>query len=123
MLRIVGSPTTVVRGIELDEIGIVARQFQVRYYPEVDQRFQNFVGETFLRSVSQKFSREVTCEGEVRGTGGIMAFTLGVACTFANDVADFGPTGGTLLLDEATITQTRGGWRSVSVRASSNPLL
>src|SRR5581483_3920978 len=112
-LQIVGSPTSVQRGIELAESGIVVRRIQVRYFAEVNDRLEGITGEATVRAISQKFSREITCEGEVSGAIGIMAFTLGSACAFANDVATFGDGTGKILLDEATETQERGGWRSV----------
>jgi hypothetical protein len=122
------------RGIERDEVGIVVRRFQVTYFPEVNERIKDLSMQTFIRVQSQFFSRKIACDGEVRTTTvtGIMAFTLGVACAFANDVITFKDRGtnnqpinprGTILLDEATETQDRNGWRFVSVRASSDPLL
>lgn len=123
MIRIVPTTIAVKHGIDANETGINIRRFQVRYFPEVDIRHQNLAGETFLRSVSSRFSREVVCEGEIKGTTGIMDFTLGIACVFANIVSDFGPSGGSFLLDDATVSQERRGWKSVAVRASANPLL
>jgi len=124
MIRIIPATVTVKRGIALEEVGINVRRFQVRYMPEVDIRHPNYVGETVLRSVSMKFSREASCEGEIKGNQGIMAFALGAACAFANSVGDFPSSSfGTLLLDDATVSQERTGWKSVAVRCSSNPLL
>jgi hypothetical protein len=106
------------------EAGIVVRKFQVRYYPEVDERFKNASGETFLRSVSKTFSRDIACEGEFAKAGvGIMLFTVGMALSFANNVNVFTPIGGTMLLDDATTNADRHGWYSISIRASCNPLL
>jgi hypothetical protein len=125
-LRIIKSaadPSTYFYGMPA-EAGIVVRRFQVRYYPEVDEKFKNASGETFLRSVSQKFSRDIACEGEYARAGiGITLFTLATALSFANNVAVFGPVGGTILLDDATTNADRHGWFSVSIRASCNPLL
>ncbi|SRR5581483_3884457 len=120
------------RGVEADEAGIVVRRFLCRYFPEINERIRDDTGQTIVRVQSRYLSREVTCEGEVRGTDGVMAFTLGVALSFANDVGTFKdrdandqpvPPHGTFLLDDATEAQDRAGWRSVSIRASSNPLL
>lgn len=122
-ITIVGSPLTVNRGLELAETGINARRFQCRYFPEVNDRLEGITGEAVVRGISAKFSRDVTCEGEVSGATGVMAFNLAATCAFANDVSTFGDGSGKLLLDEATETQERTGWRSVSVRVSSNPLL
>lgn len=109
-------------GVELPEVGISVRSVTVRYYPEIDVRIMDNVGETRGRVKSNKFSRDVTVEGETLGTAtGILAFTLTTPCTIANDTNDYGDGTGTLLLDEATVTQQRAEWRSVSARLSSNP--
>lgn len=122
------------RGIEFNEVAIVVRRFSVRYYPEVDRRIKDHSEQTFVRVQSRFFSRDIVCEGEVRGASpnGIMGFTLGVALTYGNDITVFKDRAdnnvpinprGTVVLDDATEAQDRTGWRSVSVRASSNPLL
>jgi hypothetical protein len=111
-------------GVVFPEQAISVRRFQIRYFPEQDIRHQNYQGETFIRTISRYFSREVVCEGEITAAaGGIMAFTLGTVCSFANTVTHFGATFGTLLLDEASITSERHGWASVSVKCSANPAL
>jgi hypothetical protein len=126
MLRIVGTITPT-RGMPQSEIGINVKRFQVRYFPEVDIRHGDVVGQTFLRSVSQQFSREISCEGEILGNTGIMLFTLGVAIAspngFHNVLTDFGNGAGNIFLDDAVVNYQRNGWASVAVRASSNPLL
>lgn len=108
-------------GVELAETGISVKQVVVRYFPEVNAPIMDNVGETRGKVKSNKFSRDVTVEGEVLGATGVMAFTTTTACTIANDVSDFGDGSGTLLMDEATVTQTRAEWRSVSIKLSSNP--
>jgi hypothetical protein len=128
VLLIVGNPpwTGAQRGVEKNETGIAIRRFQTRYYPQINERLEDNAGECIARAVSDRFSRDITVEGEITGPGtGIMAFTLGTACTVANDVNDYGgaATVGRLLMDEGTITQERAGWRSVSCRLSSNPYL
>jgi hypothetical protein len=105
------------------EVGIVARRFQVKYFPEVNEKYKNSSGETILRSVSQNLSREVLCEGEYRTNQGVMLFTVGAALTFANYLGAFQPTSGTMLLDDASTSLDRHGWLGISIRASSNPLL
>lgn len=124
-LSIVGTPNTVRRGVETAESGIICRRFVVRYFPEVNDRLEGITGEAIVRAISAKFSRDITCEGEVVSSAGLMAFTLATAISFANDVNTFDTanTAGLIFLDEATETQERGGWRSVSIRASANPLL
>lgn len=108
-------------GVELAETGISIRSFAIRYFPEIDVPIMDNQGETRGRVKSNKFSREVTIEGEVLSALGIMAYTLITACTFANDAADYGDGTGTFLMQEATVTQSRAEWRVVSVKLLSNP--
>lgn len=109
------------RGVEFAETGISVERFECRYFPEVNEKIMDNVNETRGRARSQKFSRDVTIEGEVLGATGVMAYTLTTACVPANDVNTFGDGSGTLLLDEATETQARGEWRKGSIKLSSNP--
>jgi hypothetical protein len=118
------------RGVELDETGISVRAFDCGYKPFVNERLMSNIGEPRARAVSSGFSREVTIQGEVTGTTGLMAATVGIAITVANDVKTFqpttygtgtGPPDALLLLDEVTETQERAGWRSINARLSSDP--
>ncbi len=109
------------RGVELSETGISIERFECRYFPEINEKIMDNVGETRGRAISNKFSREATSEGEVLGATGVMAYALATACVPANDTAVFGDGSGTLLLDEATETQERANWRKVSTKLSSNP--
>ncbi len=121
-LTYLGTATALQRGIELAETSISVASFTVRYFPEVNERLQNNLGETAGRVVSTLASREVTIEGEVTAaSGGVMGYTFLAACTPANDVADFGSPSGGLYMHEATVTQSRADWRKVSVRLESNP--
>lgn len=125
--RIIGA-VTVIGGsgyqyaLELSETGINMESFEVRYYPAVNEKLAGPTGEPVVRAVSAQFSRDITYSGEVKGATGVMAFTLAVALTFANDIATFGTTPGSILLDEVTETQVRTGYRAVAGRASSDPL-
>jgi hypothetical protein len=96
-------------------------RFEVRYSPEINERIHDNVGETRGRAISAKFSREVTIEGEVLGSTGVMAYALAAACVPANDCNVFGDGTGTLFLDDATESQSRADWRKVTVKLSSNP--
>lgn len=118
------------RGVETDEVGISVRAFDCAYRPSVNERLMSNVGEPRARAISSGFSREVTIQGEVTGATGLMAATLGVPITVANDVKTFqpttygtgtGPPDGLLLLDEVTESQERAGWRSINMRLSSDP--
>ncbi len=120
-LTYLGTATALQRGVELAETGVSINTFTVRYFPEVNERLQNNLGETAGRVISTLSSREVSLEAEVTGTTGVMTFTFIAACTVANDIADFGsPTGG-LYLHEVTVTQSRADWRKLNMRLESNP--
>ena len=112
------------RGIHKAEVGINVKRFQCRYFPEQDIRHPNAAGETFIRSMSAYLSREVQCEGEITAYDvGVMAFGIGVSCTFANNTEWFPPALGTFLFEEAVVTEDRAGWVTVSIKCSSNPFL
>lgn len=125
MILIVGNApwTLAQRGIAFNETGVAIRSFTTRYFPEVNDRLQDNVGETIARALSDKFSREVRAEGEIIGSNGLMAFALASTCSFANNTARFGDGSGRLLMDEATVTETRGGWADLNMACSSNPKL
>jgi hypothetical protein len=112
-----------VYGVPLNEVGINISRFSIKYFPEVDATFPDYVGQTAVRVVSANFSRTVECDGEVIATIGIMAFTLAIACSFANAVSHFGPTGGSFYLDEATVDASRRGWVSVKIKATAKATL
>jgi hypothetical protein len=120
-LTIIGSGVSgLQRGVEAAETGISVRTFTARYFPRVREELLDNLGERKALVVSTVASTEITIEGEVTGATGVMAYTFLAACTVANDKADFGsPTGG-LYMVEATVTQERGGFRSVSIRLESD---
>lgn len=120
-LTIIGSGVTgLQRGVEAAETGISVRRVTVRYFPRVREELLDNLGERKALVVSSVASREVTIEGEVTDSTGVMAYTFLTACTMANDKTDFGsPTGG-LYMVEATVEQERAGWRSVTVRLESD---
>jgi len=110
-------------GVETAETGINCESSEVRYFPYVNAKLEGITGEVIARCQSAKMSRDITIQGEVTGATGVMAFATGAACTTANDKAAFGDGTGTLLFDEATENQSRGGWRGVNIRVSSDPTL
>lgn len=115
------SLTGLQRGVELNETGVNVTSFSCRYFPEINERLPDNLGETRGRARSTKFSRDVKVEAEVTGATGLMAATLIAAVTFANDVATFGDGTGMFLLDEVSESQGRAEWRKIDMSASSNP--
>jgi hypothetical protein len=107
--------------VETAETGINCESYEVRYFPEVNEKLAGIAGETIARAVSAKLSREFTIQGEVIGSSGVMAFATGVACVPSGDKSTFGDGTGSILFDEATETQARGSWRGVNIRLSSDP--
>lgn len=110
-------------GVPVPEVGISAKTVTARYFPEINAPIMDNVGETRGKVKSTKFSREVTIEGETTtlGASGVMGYGLLTACVPANNVSRFGDGSGTLLLDEATVTDQRAEWEMVSVKLTSNP--
>src|SRR5512146_1215896 len=101
-LTIIGDLADLQRGIELPETGIGARNLTVRTFPAVSEDHTDNLGEVDGKVVSTLPSVEVTLEGEVTGSSGVMAFTFLTACTIANDIDTFGGGSGSLLLQEVT---------------------
>lgn len=108
-------------GVPLPEVGISVKTVTKRYFPEINVPIMDNVGEIRGKVKSTKFSRDVTIDGEFLSNTGINGFGLLTACVPANNVQDFGDGIGTLLLDEATVTDSRAEWEMVSVKLSSNP--
>jgi len=112
------------RGVETDEVGINIAAFSCRYYLAVNEKLPSNVGEPRARALSDQFSRDITLRGETLvGGGGVLDFTIGTACTLANDIDTYGDGSGVVLMDEATESQERAGWRTLDVRLSSDPQL
>ena len=119
-----GAPSATLKFGLVAEVGINIRQFVVRYYPEVNEIVPGVVGRTQARVISSGMSREITCEGEINGTNaGLLGLTLGAAVMFANTATMYQATSGTVYLDEATATYQRGGWATVSIKASARTSL
>jgi hypothetical protein len=110
-------------GVELDETGINVDTFSCRYFPEFDDKLPNKDGQTIIRARPAESSREISVSGEVNGATGLLALTLIVAATVANDVATFGTPTGDIWLDEVTESQERNGFRSIDMSLSSDPIM
>ena len=116
------------RGIESAETGINVDSFTCRYYPQFKDMVNNYQGQILGFAIPDKLSREVNVSGEVTGGTGIMAAVFATAQTFANDVGSFvatsgGSNAGGFYVDEVTESQSRDGWRTVAMKATSNPLV
>jgi hypothetical protein len=120
------------RGVETDEVGINIAAFSCRYYLAVNEKLPSNVGEPRARALADDWSRDITMRGETLvGGGGVLDFTIGTDCASGinNDVDTFKggtPTPGAhgaILLDEATESQERAGWRTLDMRLSSDPQL
>jgi hypothetical protein len=118
-----GSPYEGAKRGATSEVGINISRFTVRYYPEVNENVVGIGGVTIWRVVSAKFSREIQCDGEILKNTGVMLWTVASALTFQNFASDFIPVGGTFYMDEATVTASRNGWLSVSIKASARATL
>lgn len=124
------------RGVEANEGGTNTAAFTCRYYLAVNEKLPSNTGEPIARALSDDWSRDITLRGEtligfVPDPGpppenNVLDFQIGVACVLENDTDTFQggtPVGshGTILLDEATESQERAGWRTLDMRLSSDP--
>ncbi len=126
-LSVVGLSTEQ-RGNELAETGVNLESFSCHYFPQFKDRLNNFQGQVKGFAIPDKYSREVTLTGEVIGATGVMVTVMNAAITFANDVGTFtgvtsGSNAGGFYLDDITESQTRDGWRSISGKWTSDPLV
>lgn len=110
-------------GIEVAEVGMNLESFSITYKPEFKRKLPNHLGQTTGFVQPSVPSAELTMTGEVNSALGQMAATFYVALTITNDVGLFGRTAGTFWLDEATEEQSRDGWRRITIKASSDPLI
>jgi hypothetical protein len=120
------------RGVETDEDGINIAAFTCRYYLAINEKLPSNVGEPRARALADNWSRDITMRGETligATPPGVLAFTIGTDCTAGinNDIDTYkggGPpavAAGSILLDEATESQERAGWRTLDLRLSSDP--
>jgi hypothetical protein len=106
-------------GVNADETGISIESFRARVAPEFKNFALNKTGEKRGFAVAAA-ELTVSIEGEVIGNTGVMAAILTTATTIANSTAYFGaPTTGKYL-DSAEVTETRDGFKRVSLELSAN---
>ena len=118
------------RGVEFQESGISIRRFAVRYFMEINEKLPDMNGQIIGRAFSDRAAIEITIEGEVTGTIGLMALIWGTALqtpayVLQNDTDKWdsfpNQPNGWIFMDEVTETQERAGWRSINMRLSSFP--
>lgn len=109
-----------VRGVPANEEGFNISKHEVRYYLAVNDKMPGNTGEPVARAQSDKFSRDITQEGELVGA---IPFAIATACELANEIAHIGDGSGDVFFDEATVSDTRGGWETISMKMSSDPLV
>lgn len=106
-------------GVLNDEAGMSISRLVKRYFLFVNNRLLSNVGEPRARGRSDKFSREIELEGEM--TGSDYPSSIIAAIELANIADEFGDGAGDLLLDEGTVTESRGEWKSLNIKLSSDP--
>jgi len=106
-------------GVNADETGISIESFRARVAPEFKNFALNKSGEKRGFVVGDP-ELTVTIEGEVTGSTGVMAAVIATATTIANTTAYFGaPTTGKYL-DSGEVTETRDGFKRVSLEFSAH---
>jgi hypothetical protein len=120
--------TSAVRGNAAAETGINLNGISCRFSPQFKDYLNDFQGIKRGFAIPDKLDREVTFDGEVTLTTGIMAMKFITAYVFANstmtglfEATNGGGNSGGFYLDEITPGSTRDGWLSVSGRASASP--
>jgi hypothetical protein len=63
----------------------------------------------------------ISIEGTINGTTGVMAAVPGVALTIASTTSGNGITGGSILVDSVTRSETSEGFATFSVEATQYP--
>lgn len=107
------------RGVELDEAAMNIESIEITVKPEF---IDGLVGKDgHVRGEGRGAAEsEITLKGEISGLTGVMAATFYAEATVANDVDYFGATGD-VYFNEATVTQEREGWKSVSIKGQRKP--
>ena len=102
-------------GVESAETGVNVESFSCAYRPEIDEPLQNISGEQIGSAIGET-ETEISVEGEINNSTGLMAAAFTTTTTIANDDDQFGASTGGIYLKEATVSQSRTGWRRVSLR-------
>jgi len=110
------------RGVEQDEIGINIKSFEAGYKPEFKEFVNNKDNQKRGFAVAD-VEVDITVEGEVSGSTGLMAAGFATAVALANDTDEFGASTGDVYLDSANVKQGRDAWRDVSFKLSKNALI
>src|SRR4051812_26750622 len=93
------------RGIELDEVGVNIERLEIRIAPEWKEKLPDRNNQSRGFAQPALPSREITLNGEISGTTGVMAMAFGTPLVLLNDIDYFGTTTGDIYGDEATVVQ------------------
>jgi hypothetical protein len=106
-------------GVASAETGINISSFRARVAPEFKTFALNKDGEKRGFAVGAP-ELTVTIEGEVSGGTGVMAAVVATATTIANSTSYFGAPSTGKYLNSGEVTETRDGFKSVSLEFSAN---
>lgn len=105
-------------GIETAETSIEVKSFVVVTEPQFKNYQVSRTNENIGFAVGPA-RQTITLEGELNASSlGVLAFTFATACTLANDKDYFGVTTGDVFMDSVTVTQSFGGFKSLSMNLS-----
>lgn len=109
-------------GVPEDETGIQIDNFEQAFRFRKKEEVLNRTGGT--RGVVYVDPRaEISLDGEVDGTTGIMTAALGAAITLANLLDGHGITAGNVYVDEVTRTLNRDALSRIAMSATRYPLI
>lgn len=106
-------------GVATDETGIKVATFTRRYAPEFKEPrhgLQNLIEGWAIGDIQA----DITIEGEINATTGVMAIVATTAFAPSGDVTEFGFSTGGFYMNSAEVREERGGWKSVTVELQAN---
>lgn len=108
-----------IRGCGTAETGINVESFDVSARPEFKDFLNDYAGEVKGFAVGPIMS-EITISGEYTGTGGVMFSNVGTAFVPSNTVDYFFQTVGGCYPDSMDVSNSRDGFRRVTVKYTRN---
>ena len=100
-------------GVEAEETALNVKSFESAYKPEFKEWLMNKSNEKIGFALAPT-EVDISLEGEVKGA---ISMTFASAVTLGNDSAEFGASGA-VYMDEATVKQSRDGWRTFTGKFS-----
>ena len=121
-VSIVPNASTYVWGVSAAEAGINIESIDLDYKPEFKNFLMSRQNEKIAFAVASP-EVEVSIQGEISGSTGLMAATFIAVTVLGNSIDYFGvaiANAWSIFLDGATVSMKRDGWKSVNWKGSGN---